>query len=39
MFGVDFTQDTIATLKAEGLKILHEENITGDILKFIIAEI
>lgn len=38
MFGVDFTQDTLATLKKAGFKILHEENITGDVLKLIVAQ-
>lgn len=38
MFGVDFTQDTLATLKETSFKILHEENITGDVLKLIVAQ-
>lgn len=38
MFGVDFTQDTLATLKKEDFKILSEENITGDVLKLIVAQ-
>lgn len=38
MFGVDFTQDTLTTLKQEGFQILEEENITSDILKLIVAQ-
>ncbi|MBI4239169.1 MAG: class I SAM-dependent methyltransferase [Deltaproteobacteria bacterium] len=38
MFGVDFTQDTLATLKEAGFKILHEDNITGDVLKLIVTQ-
>ena len=38
MFGVDFTQDTLATLQEVGFKILHEEDITGDVLKLIVAQ-
>lgn len=38
MFGVDFTQDTLATLKETRFKILREEDITGDVLKLIVAQ-
>ena len=37
MFGVDFTQNTLATLRKEGFQIICEENITGDVLKLIVA--
>lgn len=37
MFGVDFTQDTLATLKKEGFQIIREEKITGDILKLVVV--
>ena len=39
MFGVDFTQDTLATLQKEGFQIIQEKNITGDVLKLIVAQI
>ncbi|PIR18054.1 MAG: methyltransferase type 11 [Deltaproteobacteria bacterium CG11_big_fil_rev_8_21_14_0_20_49_13] len=38
MFGVDFTQDTLATLQEAGFRILNEEDITGDVLKLIVAQ-
>lgn len=37
MFGVDFTQNTLLTLKKAGYEVVSEENLTSDILKLIIT--